>query len=224
MKKLYIFFLLIIVAILTSCNPDVQFGSSDNVPKIAEKTLGMTPQKAISYMEKEGFTYEGEELHAQHPREYIFCKGLKSAQFSFDAPIVIWLNIDWNDIINSVDATQRMDSKQSARDLYWKWSHYTKSVFASHMDEWQAMIVSDGSIDYVGYSDREKFWTDLKNAGDALQMASEYYLNMDMPKEINMGITFEEQDEYILEYDTRNYIDIPVPCMPSKIRNGRPCY
>lgn len=214
------FLLSILVIVLASCNPDVYFGGNDNVPKIAEKALEMTPTEAISYMQKQGFTYEGDELHQQHSREFIFSKGAEKAQFSFEAPIVIWLNLGWDDTINSIDATQRMDSRQSALNLYWKWSHYTASVFASKIEDWVASITTTNSS--MDYDNREQFWADFKNAEESLIWEYEYYSDWDMPKEINMGITFED-GIYILGYDTRNYIDIPLPCMPSKIRHGHSC-
>ncbi len=225
MNKIFAFLLLITAVVLISCNPDVQFGTNDNVPKIAEKMLGMTPQEALSYMQKKGFAYEGDENHAQHPREFIFSKGAKNAQFSFDAPIVIWLNQDWNDTINSIEAEQRMDGQRKANNLYWKWSHYTESIFASETKEWYATITTNGSLDYLesDYDNREQFWADFKSKGDSLIKAYEYYMDMDLPKEINMGVTFENAGMYILYYDTRSYIDVPLPCAPSQIRQGHPC-
>ena len=223
MKKRFALFLLVIAAFLTSCNSDISFGSSDNLPKIVDKMLGMTPDQVLSYMAKEGFTYEGDENHAQHPKEYIFSKGAKNAQFSFDAPIVIWAEVQYSDTINSIQSEQRPDSEKEARDLYWKWSHYTESVFASQMKEWYAEIWKNDQSN-TDYHNREQFWADYKSAADSLLIVYEYYGNWDMPKEINMGFNFEDSGMYKLMYYTNGYIDIPVPCMPAKLRNGRPCY
>ena len=224
MKKRFALFLLVIAAFLTSCNSDLYFGSSDNLPKIVDKMLGMTPDQAISYMAKEGFTYEGDELHAQHPTEFIFSKGAKNAQFSFDAPIVIWAEIQYRDTIIGIMSEQRPDTEKEARDLYWKWSHYTESVFASQMKEWYANIWKIDQSD-KDYDNRELFWADYKNAADSLLIVYEYYGDWDIPKEINMGFNFEDPGEYRLMYYTNGYMDIPEPpCMPAKIRGSRPCY
>lgn len=223
MKKIFALALLVSAVFLASCNSDIYFGSSDNLPKIVDKMLGMTPDQALSYMAQEGFTYEGEELHAQHPKEYIFSKGAKNAQFSFDAPIVIWAEVQYSDTINSIQSEQRPDSEKEARDLYWKWSHYTESVFALQMKEWYAEIWKNDQSN-ADYHNREQFWTDYKNAADSLLIVYEYYGNWDMPKEINMGFNFEDPGMYRLMYYTNGYIDIPVPCMPAKLRHNRPCY
>lgn len=223
MKKFFALILLFSAVVLTSCNSDIYFGSSDNLPKIVDKMLGMTPDQALSYMAQEGFTYEGDENHALHPNEYIFSKGAKNAQFSFDAPIVIWAELQYTDTINSIQSEQRPDSEKEARDLYWKWSHYTESVFASQMKEWYANICKDDKSE-VDYDNREQFWADYKSAADSLLIVYEYYGNWDTPKEINMGFNFEDPGMYRLFYYTNGYIDVPMPCMPSKLRNGRPCY
>ena len=223
MKKTIVFLLFISAVLLASCNSDVYFGSNDNLPKIADKMLGMTPDQAFSYMRKEGFTYEGDENHAKHPREYIFSKGAKNAQFSFDAPIVIWAELQYGDTINNIQSEQRPDSEKEARDLYWKWSHYTESVFASKMKEWYANICKSNKSE-MDYDNREQFWADYKNAADSLLIVYEYYGDWDKPKEINMGFNFEEPGEYRLIYYTNDFIDIPLPCMPAKLSNGRPCY
>ena len=220
MKKILAFLLLFSAVVFTSCDPDIQFGNSDNVPKISERLLEMTSLEALSYMKKEGFTYEGDDLHAQHPGRHIFSKGAENAQFSIEAPIVIYGYLDGKDKISEVEATQRMDSEQDARDLYWKWSHYTASVFARTIESWLAVISANDARDYT---DRNQFWADFKSA-DSLKIVYEYYNNpTSRTKEIHMGVTFEEPDAFILEYDTRNYIEIPVPCMPRRIRNGRHC-
>ena len=214
------FLLSILVIVLASCNPDVYFGSNDNVPQIAEKALGLTPTEAIAYMQKQGFTYEGDELHQQHSREFIFSKGADKAQFSFEAPIVIWLNLGWNDTINSIDATQQMDSRQNALNLYWKWSHYTASAFASKIEDWDASITTTNSS--MDYENREQFWADFKKAGESIIWEYEHYIDWNMPKEISMGVSFED-DMHLGYYHTSNYIDVPLPCMPSKIRHGHSC-
>lgn len=224
MKKRFALFLLVIAAFLTSCNSDVYFGSSDNLPKIAEKMIGMTPDQVLSYMAKEGFAYEGDELHAQHPGEYIFSKGADNGQFSPTAPIVIWVEHSrLNDTITGVEAEQRPDSEKQALDLYWKWSHYTESVFASQMKEWYANIWKIDQSD-KDYDNRELFWTDYSNAADSLLIVYEYYGDWDIPKEISMGFNFEDPGEYRLMYITRTYINMPMPCMPAKLRRNRPCY
>ena len=223
MKKRFALFLLVIAAFLTSCNSDVYFGSSDNLPKIAEKMIGMTPNQVLSYMAKEGFAYEGDENHAKHPREYIFSKGAKNAQFSFSAPIIIWAELQYGDTITDVEAEQRPDSEKQALDLYWKWSHYTESVFASQMKEWYANIWKIDQSD-KDYDNRELFWTDYSNAADSLLIVYEYYGDWDIPKEISMGFNFEDPGEYRLMYITRTYINMPMPCMPAKLRRNRPCY
>ncbi len=223
MKKIFALALLVSTVFLTSCNSDIYFGSSDNLPKIVDKMLGMTPDQALSYMQKEGFAYEGEELHVQHPKEYIFSKGAKNAQFSFAAPIVIWAELQYGDTINSIQSEQRPDSEKEARNLYWKWSHYTESIFASKMNEWYAESWKDDQSN-TDYHNREQFWADYKSAADSLLIVYEYYGNWDMPKEINMGFNFEDPGEYRLMYYTNGYIDVPMPCMPAKLRNGRPCY
>ena len=223
MKKFFAFLLLFSAVVLASCNSDVYFGSSDNIPKIVEKMMGMTPDQVLSYMAKEGFVYEGDENHAKHPKEYIFSKGAKNAQFSFSAPIVVWTEHRWGDTIDGIEAEQRPDSEKEARDLYWKWSHYTESAFASQMKEWYAYICNDDKSE-IDYDNREQFWADYKKAADSLLIVYEHYENWEMPKDINMGFNFEDPGEYRLLYNTRSYIDVPVPCMPAKIRNGRPCY
>ena len=43
--------------VLASCNPDVELGSYENIPEVAEHVLGMTIQEAKNYLGKQGFYF-----------------------------------------------------------------------------------------------------------------------------------------------------------------------
>ena len=53
---------------LAACNPDVQLGSEENIPEVAEHILGMTKQEAITYLEKQGFFFGNK---AEYVDEYV---------------------------------------------------------------------------------------------------------------------------------------------------------
>ena len=229
MKKSNFFFFL--AAMLVACNPDIQFGTSDNMPKIAEHLLGMHTDAGIAYLEKRGFTFEGDELHNQHPWTFILSKGAPDRRFSFEAPVVVWINHDWKDSISDVSVSQRLKTEKSARDLYWKCSHYTATVtMPETIEHWSGVVdIKDLSVahqkdDWTDYDDREAYWAAFRNESDNIQEAYEYYSDWNLPKEIGLGVYILEDGLFMVEYDTRNYIDVPLPCLRQhRFKEHRSC-
>ena len=136
MKK--VFLLAVAVAMCVGCNQDVQLHDYEDTPKVAEHIVGMTSQKAIAYLEKQGFCYKGESESVAP--QYIFSKDKKFSEFSMEASIMLGFNVS-DDTIRSVATVHRMETEESARALFLKWSKYTAKVTFPSPQEWQGYLI-----------------------------------------------------------------------------------
>ena len=141
--------LLTLVAVLcAACNSDIQLHDYEDSPKVAEHIMGMTSQQAIAYLEKQGFYYKGEpDVVAP---QYIFSKDQKFSEFSYEASIMLAFSAP-NDTIRSVSTVHRMETEQSARDLFYKWSQYTAKTTFPSPQQWQGFIILKESYQTSNY-------------------------------------------------------------------------
>jgi len=226
MKKTF-FYLLIGSLVLSSCNHETYLSKSDNLPELSEKVLELQAEEAISVMQKNGFVYEGEELHKQHPYSYIFSRGAKNAQFSLDdAPERAWLFVDRSWQVDNTFFERQMEDRNSVIKLFKKWSYYTEEhIVPKNIQFWEGMLnfvtTKDDkpyyySRDYENIADINKFREDLSKSEDVSNLCYgfENYRDFDIPKEIVISFTFEEEGMYILAFQNRNYVNVPMPCLP----------
>lgn len=191
MKKTLLFVL--VATLLAACNQTVELYEYEDTPKVAEHVMKMTSQQAIAYLQKQGFFFNGEANSSN--QSYIFSKDPKLSEFSYDASIMLGLNVV-NDTVHSVGAVQQMDTEQSARDLFYKWSLYTaKTTFPSPQD-WRGLLLlkdSNTSMSYCGGVWVEQAKEAAKQAYESGRFTKEEYDEM-------MAIYARTQDLYWTDY------------------------
>lgn len=193
-SKLFIFALLYAFA-LTACNSDVQLGTDEDLPKIAEHALSMPTVDAIRYMEQQGFIYEGDELHKQHPQHYIFSRDPNNTQFSTDAAQVVRLWTQYTDSVKEIQTDQKMPTRQKAYDLYWKWSRYTAKVTNPPYETWNGVLTINDSTLPSSYKDKYISYID----GSIVEQDIHYYT-----EKYNNGEISKEQYEELMAHLKRN--------------------
>lgn len=186
MKK-HLLYIIITAVALCGCNPDVALNSNENSPKIAEEILGMTVQEATKHLEKNGFCFGSKMEYAD---EYVFSKDARFTEFSYDASIMFMFG-SFEDTVKYASALHRMETEKSARDLYWKWSHFAATVIRPTYSFWNgSLIVKDLSI-----SQQPARWTTYCGGTQVEQMIK------DRTDDYNNGrITKEEYDSYMETY------------------------
>ena len=190
-----------LVALLASCNPDVQLYDYEDTPKVEEHILGLTKSEAEKYLAKKGFIF-GHKM--DYVDEFVYSKDKKIAEFSYDASIMLMFGT-FEDTVRYVSATQCMQTQKSAYDLYWKWSHYTASVTLPKYTYWSGYAGSG----YYNAGEQEQFWAEYKENEDNLKTAFEHYKNEGVqPKEIELSVYMNNGGRIELNYDTHNSIII----------------
>lgn len=193
MKTNKTFFTAVAVAAVTAgmlcaCNPDVQLNSNEDSPKVAEALLGMTSAEATAYLEKQGFCFGNK---ADYADEYVFSKDASLREFSYEASIMLMFGTFETDTVKYAAAFHRMQTEKSARDLYWKWSHYTATVTLPKVYFWNGSFV----VKYLAQSQQPDRWTTYCDGSIAKQMLD------DREEDYKNGkITKEEYDSYVTTY------------------------
>lgn len=152
---------------LSSCNPDVQLGSQENIPEVAEHLLGMSVQEAMQYLEKQGFIFGSK---ADYTNEYVFSRDASLTEFSYEATAMLMFGTFEGDTVRYADGMQCPKTEQEARDLYWKWSHYTAGVTLKEVERWDGDLVLK---DLSGSSLKNK-WMSYIDGSSAKQMLDSY--------------------------------------------------
>lgn len=186
MKK-HLLYIIITAVALCGCNPDVALNSNENSPKIAEEILGMTVQEATKHLEKNGYCFGSKMEYAD---EYVFSKDARFTEFSYDASIMFMFG-SYEDTVKYASALHRMETEKSARDLYWKWSHFAATVIRPTYSFWNGYLsVKDESI-----SQQPARRTSYYGGTQVEQMTK------DLTDDYNNGrITKEEYDSYMETY------------------------
>ena len=152
---------------LSSCNPDVQLGSQENIPEVAEHLLGMSVPEAMQYLEKQGFIFGSK---ADYANEYVFSRDASLTEFSYEATAMLMFGTFEGDTVRYADGMQCPKTEQAARDLYWKWSHYTAVVTLKEVERWDGDLVLK---DLSGSSLKNK-WMSYIDGSSAKQMLDGY--------------------------------------------------
>ena len=181
----------VVASMLCSCNPDVQLGTYEDAPKVAETLLGKTSAEATAYLQKLGFNFGNK---ADYADEYVFSKDASLKEFSYEASIMLMFGT-YNDTVKYAGALQRMQTEKSARDLYWKWSHYTASVTLPKVYFWNGSII----VKDLTQSQQPDRWTTYHDGSSIKQMLAEREEDYK-----NGRITKEQYDSYVDTYTRRN--------------------
>ena len=179
----------VVASMLCACNQDVQLGTYEDAPKVAEALIGKTAAEATAYLEKQGF-YFGDK--ADYSNEYVFSKDASLKEFSYEASIMLMFGTFEGDTVKYAAAMQRMQTEKSARDLYWKWSHYTGKITMPHVDEYWG-----GSIHV---KDAEQSHIQKGRASYYEGTATKEMLNERKEQYQNGIISKEEYDHWIAVY------------------------
>ena len=176
----------VVASMLCACNQDVQLGAYEDAPKVAEALMGMTSAEATAYLERQCF-YFGNKANND---EYVFSKDAAQSEFSYEASIMLMFGTS-NDTVRYAAALQRMQTEKSARDLYWKWSHYTATVTLPDVYFWDGGIV----VKDLTQSQQPDRWTTYCDGSSVKQMLA------DRTEDYKNGrITKEEYDSYATTY------------------------
>ena len=177
---------------LCSCNPDVTLNSNEDSPKIAEAILDMPVQEAMKYLEKNGFRFGSK---ADYSNEYVFSKDASLSEFSNDASIMLMFGTFEGDTVRYAAAMHRMQTEKSARDLYWKWSHFAATVIKPTFSYWSGHVsVKDLSISQQ--PDKGTYYCGGTTVEQMLKDRTDDYNNG--------KITKEEYDQYVEIYSKYN--------------------
>ena len=150
---------------LSSCNPDIQLGNEENIPEVAEHLLGLDVQNAMQYLEKQGFCYGNKPDYVD---EYVFSRDGALSEFSYEATAMLMFGVD--DKVRYVFAIQRPKTEQAARNLYWKWSHYTAQVTLPKVENWSGSLV----VKDLEGSHLKDQWTSYTDGSSSKQMLDSY--------------------------------------------------
>lgn len=239
--KAKIFFVSALATImLASCNSDVELGSYENIPEVAEHVLGMTIQEAKDYLSKQGF-YFGRVM--ENGDEYVFSRDKNLSEFSYEASSKFAFGAfdAFDDTVRYATGIQLMETEKSAADLYWKWSHYTAKETWREVYHWSGHITLNVSrfTDYCGGTsveqmkkqlteqynngqitqeeydswmqtyayDKQRYWSDLREAGEDEQLSSAYeeFRTEDPsahPKETTLSVRMNNGGRIELDYET----------------------
>lgn len=189
MKTKLFFFAACAAAWFTSCNPDVQLGSDENIPEVAEHILGMTTQQAIKYLESQGFVLGSKD---EYSNEYVFSREPNVSEFSYEASGMFMFGVFNIDTVKYASGVQRMKTEKSACDLYQKWSYYTAKVTMPKGTDWS------GNITFKQNPDRQ--YPENYHEGSKVQQVLEQ-----LEKEYKDGqITKESYDTAVEEMTSNN--------------------
>ena len=191
MKKTLLFALAAVLC--AACNQDIQLHDYEDTPKVAEHVMGMTTQQATAYLEKQGFFFKGE-VEPTQP-SHIFSKDPKLSEFSYEASIMLGLGVT-NDTVHFVSAVQQMETEQSARDLFLKWSKYTAKVTFPSPQEWIGVLMwreSNPTMNYYGGVVVEQAKESAQKAYESGRLTKEEYDEL-------MAIYSRTQEVYWSDY------------------------
>ena len=178
----------VVASMLCACNQDVQLGTYEDAPKVAEALIGKTAAEATAYLEKQGFCFGDK---ADYSNEYVFSKDASLKEFSYEASIMLMFGTFEGDTVKYAAAMQRMQTEKSARDLYWKWSHYTATVTLPDFSYWGGDIV----VKDAAQSQQPDRWPTYCDGSTVKQMLA------DREEDYKNGrITKEEYDSYVTTY------------------------
>ena len=174
--KTKIYLLAALAVSFISCNSDVQLGSDENIPEVAEHVLGMTTQQAINYLASKGYVFGNKVEYAD---EYVFSRDRNISEFSYEASTMLMFGVFKGDTVKYASGLQRMKTKKSACDLYLKWSYYSASITMPKGTAWSGTIALKQNPD-----DRYTHYCDGDGIKQALEQLTEDYNNGKMTKEM----------------------------------------
>ena len=146
MKSKYFILSVLCACILCACDETIKFDEYEDIPQVAAEILGMRPDDAIAYLQKRGYNIRtAADLGdcGTTNGEYAFSKDPSQTAFSTQSSIVIMFGTFYTDTVRYVSGLKRMETTESAVELYDKWSKY---VFKKVMPKpylWRGSIWSN---------------------------------------------------------------------------------
>lgn len=192
----------LMVASFISCNPDVQLGSDENIPKVAEHILGLPTQQAIDYLASEGYVFGYKNDFAN---EYVFSRDPNISGFSYEASTMLGFGTFTGDTVQYASGLQRMNTEKSACDLYLKWSYYSAKFTMPRGTAWSGNITLKQHAD-----DRYTTYSDGDGRQQALAQLEEDYKNGKITKEqydMWMEVYRHNKDMFWADYKQENATD-----------------
>lgn len=168
-------------------NSDNTLTVYENTPRVAEAILDVPVEDATCYLETQGFSFDSK---AGSTDEYLFTKNTSLLECSYNASIMLMFGTD-RGAVSYVTAVQRMETEESAYDLYWKWTQYTASIRLPEISVWNSDII----VKDISGSQMLSKWTTYTDGSYVKKVLD------DRTEDYKNGtITKEQYDMYVSTY------------------------
>lgn len=187
------------LCLLASCNPNIQLNADEDAPKIAEHVLGMPTEQAANYLMQLGFV---EDLMPTTANLYN-----PGRRFSKDPAILLTIASNGTDTVHQVSVWQKVSAQEekSARNMYWKWSHFTAEVTLPKVETWSGSLADPDSINTPH---RYMYYVDGTTAKYYKQELAEMYKRGEMTKdeyEQNLANYARNREQFWADYQSKGF-------------------